>query len=228
MNVNNISAKNSKKRFNQIYRSNYDIPAWSNNPIPEKIINYLDQLLSNGFLNKSSNILDLGCGRGRFLVFLEKKGFTSAIGVDIAQEAVRLTKPQLKSSQALIADAVKGLPFPDNTFDLVAELTMICSLNPNIWATVYKEIHRVLKKDGYLISEMFIRDKHNSVMNNLTDPLNFKTKTISNSLDQIYGVTTKELQSTFGKHFFVLDTKVSKHKKNRTLDKYYLLGRNRK
>ena len=46
---------------------------------------YFDKLLPK---NKNIKILDLGCGNGSFIYWLHKKGFESAIGVDISEEQV--------------------------------------------------------------------------------------------------------------------------------------------
>ncbi len=62
-----------------------------------------------------SRILEVGCGGGAFLSFLEGKGHT-AVGVDILGEAVRLAAQAAPGSRVLEADAAE-LPFEDGAFD---------------------------------------------------------------------------------------------------------------
>ena len=63
----------------------------------------------------ASRILEVGCGGGAFLSFLEGKGH-AAVGVDILGEAVRLAARAAPNSRVLEADAAE-LPFEDGAFD---------------------------------------------------------------------------------------------------------------
>ena len=63
----------------------------------------------------SSRILEVGCGGGAVLSFLESKGYT-AVGVDILEEAVRLASRAAPSCRVMQADAA-SLPFADGSFD---------------------------------------------------------------------------------------------------------------
>lgn len=67
-------------------------------------------------LSPDSKIMDAGCGTGKLASFLNSKGF-NVIGVDNSDEALILTKS--KGVHIEKADILKGLPFEDNTFDLV-------------------------------------------------------------------------------------------------------------
>lgn len=49
-----------------------------------------------------------------------------------------------------VRDALEGLPFPDNTFDLVNLRMFIISIKANEWPVVLKEIYRVLKPGGFI------------------------------------------------------------------------------
>jgi SAM-dependent methyltransferase len=62
-----------------------------------------------------SRILEVGCGGGALLSFLEGKGH-AAVGVDISEEAVRLASQLAPASRVLAADAGR-LPFEDGSFD---------------------------------------------------------------------------------------------------------------
>lgn len=195
--------QNFRERFNMIYSLGYD-HFWSSKGISKEVASYINQLSDNGQLDKNSKILDLGCGRGRFKNFMESKGFEMVIGIDISNVAVESASSNLQHSKIIIADATEELPFTDNSFSLVAELTCITSLNPKLWPVILSEIHRVLINKGYFISEIFKRDDANSTTNDLYTPLEIKSE-IPSSLDRVYGVTEDELLKIYGSLFSVLD-----------------------
>jgi ubiquinone/menaquinone biosynthesis C-methylase UbiE len=62
-----------------------------------------------------SRILEVGCGGGAFLAFLERKGH-SAVGIDILEDAVAAARKCVSSSRVMRADAGR-LPFEDSSFD---------------------------------------------------------------------------------------------------------------
>lgn len=93
-------------------------------------------------------VLDVGCGEGTMLCEVARKANgASLFGFDISELAAR--KAAEKGLPAMVADAEAGLPFKDNSFDLV-----ICSevlehlFDPE---RALEEIRRVLKPTGRLI-----------------------------------------------------------------------------
>lgn len=198
-----VSMLTDRDRFNEIYRVGYD-SCWSNREISTEVTSYVDTLTKSSSLNKNSQILDLGCGSGRLLEYLEARGFTKVVGVDVSDTAIKFAKSRLQTPEVALVDVKNGLPFPDNTFDLVAELTFVSSLNPRLWPAIFKEIKRVLRNNGHFISEIFVRDQSNSETNNLYNPLVTKSS-IPRDLDQVYGVTETELGTIIGRYFSIQD-----------------------
>ena len=45
--------------------------------------------VSQAYINKNSNVLEIGCGRGYFLKRLEEKGVKQAVGLDFNNEAIK-------------------------------------------------------------------------------------------------------------------------------------------
>jgi len=72
-------------------------------------------------LHKGAKVLELGCGNGKNLVEMARRGW-DVIGIDASPEAVRLSKEALAqmdiSAEVQVADAA-ALPFGDNKFDAV-------------------------------------------------------------------------------------------------------------
>lgn len=106
---------------------------------------------------KVKEILDLGCGYGRNLVVLTKRGFNVS-GVDISEKAITLCREYLESLQLTSqniyrADAynLKEI-FENNTFDMIISTALFLHLsNPDI---VVEEIWQILKKNGYALIEL--------------------------------------------------------------------------
>ena len=67
-------------------------------------------------LQKDAKILDAGCGTGKLAAFWLNEGY-DVIGVDISDSALDITKR--KGVKVIKADILHGLPFKNNTFDLV-------------------------------------------------------------------------------------------------------------
>lgn len=96
---------------------------------------------------KFKNVLDVGCADGSFLAFLKGKFHIQAKGIDISEKAIE--KAKKKGLDARIADVEEGLPFKNNSFDLVISSEVI----EHVYDTDYflKELNRVLKPNGTLV-----------------------------------------------------------------------------
>lgn len=103
--------------------------------------------------NGVKNILDLGCGTGRHIVYLSRDGFEVS-GFDSSKTALELTEKWLKEEK-LDADIrfskmEEPFPYPEDFFDAVISIQVIHhNLMRDILTTI-KEVERVLKLGGYL------------------------------------------------------------------------------
>ena len=93
------------------------------------------------------SILDVGCGTGRLVEFLNKNGY-EAYGCDISKEALKkarkLNPGKIKRGQA------EKLPYSKNSFDMVTAISILEHLTKNEAKTFILESKRVLKKNGLL------------------------------------------------------------------------------
>jgi len=104
-------------------------------------------------------ILDIGCGRGEFIVFSGTKGVYS-IGIDYAKDAIDVAKKlaktcvenlgekDLSKKISFIRADVKALPFSTRSFDRLVSRSVTEHLFPWELAQMLCEIKRILKKDG--------------------------------------------------------------------------------
>lgn len=98
-------------------------------------------------------ILEVGCGECRELLRLLPLGASPAnlFGVDLVPNHLPANLVRRNLVHVLAADG-RRLPFPDSSFDVVAQFTMFTSiLADGIRKQVASEMLRVLTPDGFLI-----------------------------------------------------------------------------
>jgi methionine biosynthesis protein MetW len=101
--------------------------------------------------HSTNQILDVGCGDGLFMdrlrAALKDKDDVHIWGVDYSK--YKLKKAKERGHDVKWCDLEKGLPFEDETFDVVYAAELIEHLyNPDFFL---EECYRVLKKDGVVI-----------------------------------------------------------------------------
>lgn len=102
---------------------------------------------------KAKRVLDLGCGTGRHIVYLAKKGF-DVYGIDNAKTGIKQTRQWLKSKQLnanlKIGSIYKRLPYKNDFFDAIISTQSIHHQRiENIRKTIH-EIERILKPAGFV------------------------------------------------------------------------------
>ena len=103
----------------------------------------------------SPTVLDLATGTGRLpLALLKETGFTGHVtAVDVSQGMLDLAAKKLEAYPGRVTlQQVIGfpLPFPDNSFDMVACMEAL-EVMPEM-ETPIRELHRVLKPGGFLLT----------------------------------------------------------------------------
>jgi len=110
--------------------------------------------IANLFIEEGiKRILDLGCGTGRHLLFLLKKGF-EIYGLDGSPNGLEIAKNWLNkenlSSELTCQKIEQKLPYKDGFFDAVVSIQVIHhNLMKDILFTV-NEIERILRKEGFI------------------------------------------------------------------------------
>jgi tellurite methyltransferase len=109
-----------------------------------------------------TEVLDLGCGVGRHLLYLAQQGFT-VTGVDASPtgiDEVRRGAQSLGLHPELRVASFLELPFPDARFGYVLAWNVIYHGDGRVVAAVLDEVRRVLTPDGLYQATML--SKRNS------------------------------------------------------------------
>jgi ubiquinone/menaquinone biosynthesis C-methylase UbiE len=114
--------------------------------------------------HRDRQILDVGCGTGATMQHL--KQFGTVTGIDFAQEALDFCR-QRGEENVRRMDATQ-MSFDPATFDLVTAFDVLEHLDD---LAALREIHRVLKPEGYLLltvpAYMFLWSDHDRALHHL-------------------------------------------------------------
>lgn len=100
---------------------------------------------------KDFKFVELGCGRAYCSNYLISEGFSDVIATDFSSEVLKMVQEENKDLQTMLFDMTGGLPFGDNSVDVVIADLCLHYFDSEMTKYIIKEISRVLKKDGYLL-----------------------------------------------------------------------------
>lgn len=110
-------------------------------------VDFLDFVQKNNF--KVKKALDIGCGNGKYLVFLKSLGFRTD-GIDSSPTAVEMTKAALNDNSNIILADIYGYGFPKEEYDLVLSIAAIHHGLKSQVARAIAQIYQALLPEGLL------------------------------------------------------------------------------
>lgn len=113
---------------------------------------YIAYITSNYFpKNRKSSILELGCGHGAFLRYLQSVGYDDSSGIDISEEQVAEAK-KLGIRNVTQADIWQYLHrVPDQRYDVIIAYDVLEHFTKAELQVVGSQMLRILKPNGTLI-----------------------------------------------------------------------------
>jgi SAM-dependent methyltransferase len=102
-----------------------------------RFINFIE---NNKFSNK--NALDIGCGTGKYLVYLKKLGF-QVLGIDSSETAIEMTRNIIGDASKLECVNMFEYEIPENKLDFVFSISTI---HHGLKADVIKLINQIHNK----------------------------------------------------------------------------------
>lgn len=103
--------------------------------------------------NKKNTILDLGCGIGADTLYMLERGY-DVLSCDFSNEALKSIQDNIPNSKTLYLDMMKDFPIEDNTYSLIIADLSLHYFDNETTIHIMKEIKRILKKDGILLSRV--------------------------------------------------------------------------
>ena len=97
------------------------------------------------------SILDLGCGYGSFLFFLQSRGYHNVTGVDISTEEINVCKKQFTSYKFHQADIHEYINTTDKKFDVVYLSHVLEHVEKEHIFSFLEKIRDILTDTGVLI-----------------------------------------------------------------------------
>ena len=108
-------------------------------------------------VNMKLDVLDLGCGTGRFLLYLAKNGHHS-IGIDLSEEMLAVADENLQNAQVYVPLMVQSMDdfMVNQSFDVV---TIFCdgfNYLPNLEAVyaTFRQVYKHLRSGGILLFDV--------------------------------------------------------------------------
>lgn len=183
--------------FEKIYQTGSDTWTHKNHE------NIIDEMFSE--IENDSLILDLGSGRGSWLMSLVKKGY-SGIGIDYVEHIVCDANKKIsdegysKKGRFIHADILK-MPFKEKSFDVVTDIETFQHTSKPSHTSYVRSVSDVLEKNGYYINV--------SLSKNTPRFFGFEPKKNNietfTKFDLNYVLFSKEtIKDIFGSHFDIL------------------------
>jgi ubiquinone/menaquinone biosynthesis C-methylase UbiE len=154
-------------------------------------------------------ILDLGCGTGRNSNYIADLG-NEVVGLEISLTALNLAKERARllglKVKYLHQSMGEILPFAENSFDLVLDITSSNSLNEQERAIYLSEVFRVLKPNGYFFVRALNKEGDKNAKNLLkTSPGPEPDTYIMKGLKLVERVfSQKDFVERYGQYFKIL------------------------
>lgn len=120
-----------------------------------------DILATDAMIDKSSHVLDVGCGCGNFLSYVVKRFGNRGVGLDLSSERVKFAQEKAASEGLRGIEFNHGsatqMPYEAGTFTHVVSQDALC-LIPDKQRT-HAEVYRVLQPGGIFAFSDFLQPK---------------------------------------------------------------------
>lgn len=204
------------KRWNQVYSEkhmtnwypSYDILRFCSKFIQKRLTYDTYDVKKN-----VKNVLDLGSGNGRHVIFFANQGFEVS-GIDISDDAIKLSK-EWCAREGLDADCRVGditdLPYKDASFDLVVSHGVLDHVHMSDACSAVNEVNRVLTPSGLFYCDLRGTEDFEF---EIGEKISFNTFMIPEGFEKgliQHFFSLKEVHELFDEHFKIIYIEKSEH-----------------
>lgn len=104
--------------------------------------------------DKSSKILEVGCGYGKYIQALAEMGYDNCYGIDLSAEQISHAKSILGLSNVEQADALDWLNGKEEIFDCILGLDILEHINTDDLLRLGDRVYKALKLGGVAIFQV--------------------------------------------------------------------------
>jgi SAM-dependent methyltransferase len=104
--------------------------------------------------NKNSNILEIGCGYGRYTKAMGEFGYANVLGIDISEEQINYARKNLGISNVQKEDAIDFLEKNSKKYDTVVLMDVMEHLELDYSLRLLQRIYQSLNNNGVLIIQV--------------------------------------------------------------------------
>jgi ubiquinone/menaquinone biosynthesis C-methylase UbiE len=140
----------------EIERCDYDKIAKSYDDVrgtsKDYIMYWTSQLAHYGMLQDSDNVLDIGCGTGRYTEAFASSGTRMVVGLDLSRQMLMRAYNKFSSNAVLWLQAnCEQLPFQPNIFNVAYMILVAHHIPLEERKAVYQEVYNVLMSSGRFV-----------------------------------------------------------------------------
>lgn len=111
------------------------------------------------FNDRVKNILEIGCGEGKNLIYLAENFKLKCFGIEPSEKAIKYGQDVIRSKGIADVELLQGtsddLPYEENSMDFVILGFCMCWVDRRYLLKTAAEVDRILKRGGFLLIEDF-------------------------------------------------------------------------
>lgn len=146
----NEATSDNKEIMDQYYENFYkDLHGWRNYELTSKGFEewYYDCLPND----KNAKILDIGCGDGKFIYFLQNKGYTNIEGVELSEQQAEKAREKVNCNIYVVNDSATFLMERTNTYRMITLNDVLEHIEKNEVVKFLKAINTALEPGGIVV-----------------------------------------------------------------------------
>ena len=101
--------------------------------------------------DKNAKIIDIGCGDGKFLFFLEQSGYHQIEGLELSEQQVEEAKKHVKCPIHLVDNTISFLQKASETYDMITMNDVLEHIPKKETVIFLKNVHDSIKPGGIAV-----------------------------------------------------------------------------